>query len=93
MVRRPNTFVCIVDLSDFTFLSYCQLFNFLIFNKVLACCKYMFQTHKTFVIFRTQIKMFLMKSKSFPTLHRQQHNCMVLSWMCVEDWQGQKVFS
>ncbi len=31
------------------------------------------QTHKTF-IFVTQIKIFLMKSESFRTLHRQQLN-------------------
>ncbi len=33
-----------------------------------------FQTHKTIFIFGTQIKIFLMKSKSFLTLHKQQRN-------------------
>ncbi len=33
-----------------------------------------FQTHNTSFIFGTQIKIFLMKSESFLTLHRQQRN-------------------
>ncbi len=35
-------------------------------------------------IFRTQIKIFLMKSESFLILHRQQCNVVVLSWMMVD---------
>ncbi len=33
-----------------------------------------FQTHKTFVHLQNTIKMFLIKSESSQTLHRQQHN-------------------
>ncbi len=42
--------------------------------KMLSLITYLmsFQTRKT--IFGTQIKIFLVKSKSFLTLHRQQHN-------------------
>ncbi len=35
---------------------------------------YVVQTHKTFIHLHTQIKIFLMKSESFLTLHRQQRN-------------------
>ncbi len=44
-----------------------------------------FQTRKTFVIFGTQIKIFLMKSERFLTLHRQQQNFMKLrEYFCLQ---------
>ncbi len=46
----------------------------------------LFQPVRALFIFGTQIKIFLMKSESFLTLHWQATQLKCFSWTCIEDW-------